>query len=331
MPLMFKLHHPLYAFVLCAPVLLAQDGGQVQAPQAEKPVTNLDAQEGEYFATCDYDENGWISYREAEASLHLNRDGFAQYDADNNGQVTRDEFNTRYRLLLKRVGSFRIPTPESVTQVPVGAVPLSMQPVTALPNTSQAFVGLYDKDVNGMLNLAELTSASTALGFPGIPPTAILAKLDLNKNGWKESSPHFTFWMPQASSHWAQKRVRSKSSLEAQPLAPTSPVALLSRRRSKAPYFHSDAWTWTTTASSTWTISSSSPFPPTPWFAPLRSSPASIEMPTASSAQRSCWPRLTASTNPRDKLHGSRAAHSQATPVRTRHRRFKLTERHIRS
>ncbi len=180
---MFKLHHPLYAFVLCAPVLLAQDGGQVQAPQAEKPVTNLDAQEGEYFATCDYDENGWISYREAEASLHLNRDGFAQYDADNNGQVTRDEFNTRYRLLLKRVGSFRIPTPESVTQVPVGAVPLSMQPVTALPNTSQAFVGLYDKDVNGMLNLAELTSASTALGFPGIPPTAILAKLDLNKNG----------------------------------------------------------------------------------------------------------------------------------------------------
>lgn len=187
---MFKLPHTLLTLLALAPVLAGQDGEsttpQSDKDEAEVELTNIDVQEAEYFKTCDYDENGWISYREAESSLHMNRDGFAQYDADNNGQVSQQEFNDRYRELLVRVGTFRTPTPKGVALVPAGSVAVTLEPASTLPSTSQAFVGLYDKDADGKLNVAELELASQALGFAGLSPSAVLGKLDIDKSGTVE-------------------------------------------------------------------------------------------------------------------------------------------------
>jgi hypothetical protein len=164
-------HHVLLASALLAPVLIGQDRGTetpIQEAADTVPIedtdevsdviakgNSLDEQEQEYFATCDYDENGWISYREAESSLHLNRDGFGQYDSNNDGQVTREEFHDRYRELLKRIGAFRKPTPEGVEQIEVGSTGLETGLESIIPSSSQAFVGAYDTNVDGKLGTAE--------------------------------------------------------------------------------------------------------------------------------------------------------------------------------
>ncbi|MFT4711383.1 MAG: hypothetical protein ACJAZ8_001071 [Planctomycetota bacterium] len=152
----------------------------------EAPLANnLDVKEEEYFTTCDYDANGWISFREAEASLHLNRDGFAQYDANDDGQITREEFHDRYTELLQRVGLFRIPTPIGQTDsTPEPLVEPGAEP--AFPATSQAFVDTYDINVDGRLDASEIGPAATALGFPGIDTDAVLALLDTDGSSYVE-------------------------------------------------------------------------------------------------------------------------------------------------
>ncbi|MDG2144172.1 MAG: hypothetical protein P8N31_11495 [Planctomycetota bacterium] len=164
----------------------AEDGVPNESATEDAPLpNNLDQQEKEYFTTCDYDANGWISYREAEASLHLNRDGFAQYDANDDGQVTREEFHDRYTQLIQRVGIFRIPTPIGQTE-PAPAVPVEPGAAPAFPATSQAFVNTYDANVDGRLDVSEVGPAATSLGFPNVDPVAVLKLLDKDGSSFVE-------------------------------------------------------------------------------------------------------------------------------------------------
>lgn len=162
------------------PEVQSEDG-----PKEAPLPNNLDEQEEEYFTTCDYDANGWISYREAESSLQLNRDGFAQYDANDDGQITREEFHDRYTELIQRVGLFRIPTPIGQVET-TPAAPIEPGAAPAFPATSQAFVDTYDRNVDGRLDASEVGPAATALGFPGIDPIAVLTLLDKDGSNFIE-------------------------------------------------------------------------------------------------------------------------------------------------
>lgn len=186
------------------------------APQEGKPATEADDAsvgvseaeraaerarlESEYFTTSDYNGDGSITYREAQAALTLTRASFAQYDNNGDGRISREEFGQRYRELLERTGAFRRPTPKGVTptapdepEAPLGSPenPVDLSALIAgtsapLPATPETFVSQYDENIDGRLSGPELASASEALGFSGMDAASILATLDADKSGYVE-------------------------------------------------------------------------------------------------------------------------------------------------
>lgn len=204
----------LLLLCIAPPVSLPrQEQEQEQTPpdEPETPVPVLDPKveaerlqlETEYFATTDYNGDGWISYREGQSALLMTRASFAQYDIDGNGRVTQEEFKRRYRELLDLTGAFRRPTPQGVSipdQNPVGAEvadsdrPIDLASLLAettgpLFTSPEAFVGEYDENVDGRLSAQELVKASEALGFDfGASGEATLATLDKDGSGFAEPS-----------------------------------------------------------------------------------------------------------------------------------------------
>ncbi|WP_419192315.1 hypothetical protein [Engelhardtia mirabilis] len=126
-------------------------------------------QEREYFSTADYDSNGWISFREAEQALLLDRDEFGRYDTDSDGRVSQAEFGARYRAAIERVGAFQPPVP------PAEAVAAPARGTDQLRNA-------YDTDLNGALDLAELTRLLDDYDVPEIDPALALSQLDADSS-----------------------------------------------------------------------------------------------------------------------------------------------------
>jgi len=140
----------------------------------------VDELEGEYFATADHDGDGSLTWREASASLLVDRPGFSQYDADGDGLISREEFGARMRELIDRTGAFHRPTPKDAQVLP--------DDEEAAPRGPDAlgFVGLYDLDLDGRLAAEELTGAAAALGLDQLEPGLILAQLDADGSGFLE-------------------------------------------------------------------------------------------------------------------------------------------------
>jgi len=63
----------------------------------------------QYFEIADYDGDGWITIREATASMELDRRSFALYDQDGDGRISPDEFRARYEKILRNGGAFVAP------------------------------------------------------------------------------------------------------------------------------------------------------------------------------------------------------------------------------
>ena len=175
--------------------------GQTPAEQdpATPPVVTVDrAQvEAEYFATMDYNEDDWISFREAEEALNMTRTGFQQYDTDADGRITKEEFSARYNELLDRTGGFPKPKPQGPAPTlgadPTPAVPASLEsllnnlpPVPEPAVTPESFVNQYDTNVDGRLSGIELTEAGKSLGFVGLSGPAILTLIDTDQSGFAE-------------------------------------------------------------------------------------------------------------------------------------------------
>lgn len=182
---------PAKAAPVAAP---AQDPSATGKPKADPQVEAAAERarlEEEYFATCDYDSDGWISFREGEAALLLTRTSFAQYDLDRDGRVTREEFSKRFLELLDRTGAFRKPTPKGLKPAEPGAAapgspenPLDLAAIlagTSQPapsSTPETFVRKYDKNIDGKLDANELVGASETLGFAGLSGSKLLSVLD---------------------------------------------------------------------------------------------------------------------------------------------------------
>jgi len=195
--------HPAHILTVLplAGLLLLQDGpapgGEVfpagDAPGTEEPTgdeepvdvsseESLDALEAEYFATADHDDDGSLTWREASASLLVDRAGYSQYDADGDGLISRDEFGARMRELLERTGVFQRPLPKDAEVLPAGA---EATPEPTGP-TPQSIVGTYDLDVDGRLSAEEMEGAAETLGLAKLDPILLMTQLDTDGSGFVE-------------------------------------------------------------------------------------------------------------------------------------------------
>lgn len=119
-----------------------------RAPQPlleETPYIELaeDERLGEWFATADYDQNSWVSFREASAALEFDRARFRLYDLDRDGRMARAEFDAFYTDSMRLFGSFLAPEPPPT-------------PTKARPRTPEQLRNAYDRDLDGALSLFEL-------------------------------------------------------------------------------------------------------------------------------------------------------------------------------
>jgi hypothetical protein len=105
----------------------------------------------DYFRVCDSNENGWISFREAQLALDLDRTEYRNYDRDGDGRVSWEEFERRYAETFLRSGGVLAPDPEL----------------------------LAEAEEQGRLNLPGLASLLGAGGFP--TPDDLLLIFDRNK------------------------------------------------------------------------------------------------------------------------------------------------------
>jgi Ca2+-binding EF-hand superfamily protein len=118
-----------------------------------------------YFAACDYDKNDWISFREADEALGIDRAGFAVYDTDHDGRVTEEEFEKRFLEVRERTGGFPPPRQKSAERL----VPT---------RNAEQLRNAYDLSGDGAIDLDELTKLLTDYERTQVPPDVVLEKLD---------------------------------------------------------------------------------------------------------------------------------------------------------
>lgn len=127
-----------------------------------------------FFATCDHDRNGWISFREAQASLFVDRAAYAGFDTDRDGRVSDEEFETRYNHVVARTGSFRPPNELSLPSL--------------MPRRSPAQLrAAYDGDANGTISPPELRRLLDDYGYD-LPTHVVLERVDHDGSGQIELS-----------------------------------------------------------------------------------------------------------------------------------------------
>ena len=86
----------------------SQDGrGRGRGRAARRAVPT---QEDQYFKICDHDSNGWISFREANYSLRIDRSKFGSIDADSDARISSSEFSVYYAKTQEISGAFKQPT-----------------------------------------------------------------------------------------------------------------------------------------------------------------------------------------------------------------------------
>jgi len=144
-----------HALLLAGSLASALLGGQdpvSPAPQdpvdeSEAPLFELEPeqllQEEQYFGVCDHDSDGVIVFAEARHSLELDRPGFAVYDADRSGDISREEFRERYTEIVRRYAGFAPPTPSALS-------------VLSPEQTPQQMLNRWDDDSNRGLDAREL-------------------------------------------------------------------------------------------------------------------------------------------------------------------------------
>ena len=128
-----------------------------------------------YFAICDYDANGWISYAEASASLGIDRTGWKAYDEDRDGRIIASEFRRRYEAILASGGAFPPPRPRADAK-------------EAIPERADQALETYDKNRDGGLDLGELEVMLVQVGAVRMEAETSLEQFDRDLTRKLESS-----------------------------------------------------------------------------------------------------------------------------------------------
>lgn len=143
-------------------------------PEATPPVARPAAPAAEdlapqYFKAADYDENGWISFAEAKASMNLDRPAFAVFDTDRDGRITLAEFTQRHKAITARGGAFTPPA----AKVDKRRIP---------KRTPTELIEAFDVDHDGTLDGVEIEHALREYKAQGVDVTLVLATVDLDRS-----------------------------------------------------------------------------------------------------------------------------------------------------
>jgi Ca2+-binding EF-hand superfamily protein len=122
-----------------------------------------------YFATCDADGNGWLSYRECRDSLSLDRAGFAEFDRDQDLRVDAAEFEAGFDGVSHRAGAILVPVATGKTR---------LEP----PRDSRSILATFDRNGDGALQKSELPALFEAYGRRELAIDTAMDNLDVDGN-----------------------------------------------------------------------------------------------------------------------------------------------------
>lgn len=163
-----------------------------------------------YFGICDYNRDGWVSYREASQALDLDKVRFSAYDkSPRDGRITKEEFRAVYSETVRSLGSFRPPLPDPALGIPPEVVAPEPEPEpVAKPMTVIELFGAaeprpnqeeivprpplirgpvpvfrrLDLDGNGAISEEDLKELLRPLQVT-VRPRAVIASIDTNGDG----------------------------------------------------------------------------------------------------------------------------------------------------
>jgi Ca2+-binding EF-hand superfamily protein len=127
-----------------------------------------------YFAICDYDADGWVSYAEANASLGIDRATFRTYDEDRDGRIIPSEFRRRYEEILANGGAFLPPRAKADARA-------------AIPERADQALELYDKNRDGGLDPDELEILLVSVGSARLEAETAIEQFDRDLTRMLES------------------------------------------------------------------------------------------------------------------------------------------------
>ncbi|MEW6072528.1 MAG: EF-hand domain-containing protein [Planctomycetota bacterium] len=182
------------SFVLLAALLPlaqeAQEDGVLPTPaelEAERAAAAERRREEErraHFRICDADRNGWLSFREAEFALHLDREEFRRYDADADGRIDPTEFAARYAEVLALVGGLPVLRAELQDRLweppPLTLTPIDPGGAEGMVPTAPDLLVAYDRSGDEALDQDELELLLGALGAK-VDVEVVLAGMDVDQ------------------------------------------------------------------------------------------------------------------------------------------------------
>lgn len=130
--------------------------------------------EARYFAICDHDGNGWISYGEAKISLLATRPEYKVYDKDWDGRITVREFHLRYAAVVDVTGAF--PEPEPGADL-----------LRAITRTPTELRSAYDKNADNAIDQVELREILSDYGREELSPELLMVNIDRDRNSKVEA------------------------------------------------------------------------------------------------------------------------------------------------
>jgi hypothetical protein len=161
----------------------------------------------EHFRVCDLDENGWISLREGEVTLALDRDEYRRADANQDGRLEPAEFFSQRTLLLARLGARPASVPEApsdatpatgttetpattetvVLETPIAPADAAPVPEEPAPVRPAVLLKRFDGDQSQGLSLPEIEGLFREAALP-FSPELVLEKMDANGSGQLEAA-----------------------------------------------------------------------------------------------------------------------------------------------